>query len=64
MNLENIGVIFNSSGVQSNQFLQASVENIYSSGDITTQLKLKHTASLQESICIQNMLDINFKKII
>ena len=62
MNLEKAGVLYNSRGIQTNEFLQTSGEHIYACGDVTTPLKFTHTASFQADICIANILVSNSKK--
>ncbi len=62
LNLEKAGIEYTSRGILSNEYLQTSVNNIYTCGDVTTPLKFTHTASYQANICIDNILNENSKK--
>jgi dihydrolipoamide dehydrogenase len=48
--LEKVGVKYSEKGVETNEFCQTSVPNIYAIGDITTKWKLAHVASKEGKV--------------
>ena len=62
LNLENAGVEYTANGIVSNDYLQTSVDHIYTCGDVTTPFKFTHTASYQANICIDNILHAKTRK--
>jgi len=50
MQLEQAGVAYTDRGIQTNEYLQTSVPNIYACGDVTSPAKFTHMASYQAEI--------------
>jgi len=56
LNLEGVGVAWDKTGVQVNDFLATSNPKIFAAGDICSQYKFTHAADFQARIVIQNAL--------
>ncbi|MCR9200926.1 MAG: mercuric reductase [Planctomycetaceae bacterium] len=56
LNLEGVGVAYDKTGVQVNDFLATSNPKIFAAGDICSQYKFTHAADFQARIVIQNAL--------
>ena len=48
--LEKVGVKYTPQGIETNEFMQTNVPNIYAIGDITTKWKLAHVASKEGKV--------------
>lgn len=54
LDLEKAGITFSENGIKTNSFLQTSVPQIYSCGDVTSLQKFTHTASYQAGVAEAN----------
>jgi len=55
LGLENIGIVYDRKGIQTDDTLQTSQSHIYAVGDCTTGPKFAHWASYQAGIAIHNI---------
>jgi len=55
--LENIGVVFDPSGIKTDAHMQANVPNVYAAGDVTGKIMLAHAAYRQAEVAVNNMTD-------
>lgn len=55
MGLDNAGVRYNKSGINTNAFMQTSCKHIYAAGDVVGPYQFTHTASYQSRIAAHNM---------
>ncbi len=62
LGLKNAGVAFSQHGIETNQFLQTTAENVYACGDAASPAKFTHAASYQAEICVQNILKKGSRK--
>ncbi|CBW25354.1 putative mercury oxidoreductase [Halobacteriovorax marinus SJ] len=63
LNLEELGVSIRKNGtIETNEFLESSIPNIYACGDVAGPYQLTHTASHQAWYCAVNGLFGAFKK--
>lgn len=60
--LENTGIIHDRKGVQTNQFGQTNVPNIYAIGDVTGGIMLAHSASHQGIIAVEHIMGLEPKR--
>ena len=56
--LNDIGVVFNQSGIVVNDKMQTNVSNIYAIGDVTGMYELAHVASKQGEVAAENIMGI------
>ncbi len=57
--LNDIGVVFNQSGIVVNDKMQTNVSNIYAIGDVTGMYELAHVASKQGEVAAENIRGID-----
>ena len=60
MDLKQAGIEYDAmTGIQTNEFLQTTAENIYACGDVTSKAKFTHVAGYQATVCVKNIIDGN-----
>ena len=63
LDLEKAGVKYDPvHGIQANEYLQTTADNIYVCGDVTTPMKFTHVADYQAIICVDNIMQGNHRK--
>ncbi len=63
LNLEVVGVVYNSKGVEVNDYLQTTNPRIFAAGDICMKQQFTHAADAAARIVIQNALFMGRKKL-
>jgi pyruvate/2-oxoglutarate dehydrogenase complex dihydrolipoamide dehydrogenase (E3) component len=62
LQLERAGIQYDERhGIQTNEYMQTSAENVYACGDVTARLKFTHMASYQAEICVDNIMEGNHR---
>jgi pyruvate/2-oxoglutarate dehydrogenase complex dihydrolipoamide dehydrogenase (E3) component len=62
LQLESAGIQYDERhGIQTNEYMQTTAENVYACGDVTARLKFTHMASYQAEICVDNILEGNHR---
>lgn len=56
LNLDGVGIALSDNGVQVDEYLQTTAENVYASGDITGKLLFTHAAEHQSRTALSNAL--------
>lgn len=56
LNLEAAGVKFSKDGIEVNEYLQTSAENVFAAGDVLGGLYFTHVAAYQAGIAVRNIL--------
>ena len=60
LGLEEAGVEYDDGhGIQTNEYLQTTAENIYACGDVATKAKFTHVAGYQAGVCVENIMGGN-----
>ncbi|MGL4676767.1 MAG: dihydrolipoyl dehydrogenase family protein [Brevinema sp.] len=62
LNLEHIGVQYDSSGITVNEYLETSQRHIVALGDVVGPFRFSHVAGLQGEVFVRNLITPFFKK--
>jgi dihydrolipoamide dehydrogenase len=56
LGLENIGIDYDRSGIETNEHMETSLKNVYAIGDVTGKYLLAHVASQQGIVAAENIM--------